>query len=366
MAENNSNRPKSSTGEGIIDALSHAIAGASGKSLVFVITLAVISGVGWGIQYFLKKTEKMSAILVTLDQPQDEGYLFELDGHTSHSSKTGRVRFDNVRPGVHYLAVFTGDILMSSIEVQVEGGEELLISKNELSALDTSSTPEITYEKSHEVAPKVDIVIDAGHGGADPGAFSEIEGIIIKEKFITLDAAKSLKEILELKGYSVFLTRRTDSYISLRSRVKEANIRCKKLFLSLHADAFRDTEVRGFSVFRLSESGMRSEIARMQSDSIPEDRDNLADKVFEKNIRLSGFVGESILDEVSSTTPLYKDTVQKAGFVVLKSPACPSLLVELGFITNAKDKIALISPEHRLKLYESIANGVESALGAFN
>lgn len=365
MTESNSNNRRSSTREGIIDAITHAIAGVSGKSIVFVVTLAVLSGASWGIQYFLKNSEKMSAVLVTLEQSNDEGYLFELDGHTSHFSETGRVRFDNVRPGVHFLAVYAGNILISSIEFHVQGGEELHISEDKLNELNSSAMSDNTNEKPDDVAPKVDIVIDAGHGGEDLGTFSEIEGIVIKEKFVTLEAAKSLKEILESKGYSVFLTRKKDDYyIPLRSRVREADMRCKKLFMSLHADGARDAEVRGFSVYRLSEKSMRSEIARVQSNTIPVV--NSVDKVFERNRHLSGFIGETILSEVSSTTRLYKDTVQNAGYAVLKSQYCPALLVQLGFISNAKDKIALISPEHRTKVYESIANGVESALGAFN
>ena len=360
MSSNESNNPKEPLREGIIHAFSHALAGTPARSILFVLTLGAISLVTWGVDFFLKKPERDAAIVIKLDEHLEKNYLFELDGRITHSTRTGRVRFDKVRPGHHFLAIFADNSLIFTAEANVDGGEELLITQSNLEVVSESIDLNSTNTVANKGLSKIDIIIDAGHGGEDPGAIVEISGLVIKEKFIALEAARSLKNIFETEGFTTLLIRDSDKYIPLKHRLNIVNERCEKLFISLHADAFRKKSINGFSVFGVSKKGMKSEIIRLKSNDSP--LALTADKRFSSNYLLTEMIGESILREVTTVSAIHKESVQRAGFVVLKSPSCPSLLIELGFMTNSTDQIKLISPEHRAQLYTAISTGVKNAL----
>lgn len=217
------------------------------------------------------------------------------------------------------------------------------------------------------------VAIDAGHGGQDPGASGPTG---VKEKNITLAIARALREELnQQEGVKAELVRTGDYFIPLASRRDIARSKLKAdLFVSIHADAAMQRNARGASVFALSRNGATSSLAAMladrenQSDLIGgalEDKDNMvasviADLALEGAMEHSMKVGGKVLRELSSTTMLHKNQIEKAGFAVLKSADFPSILVETGFITNPKEESNLRNGAHQQQLAKAITRGVMS------
>ncbi|WP_194790221.1 N-acetylmuramoyl-L-alanine amidase [Pseudomonas sp. UFMG81] len=225
-------------------------------------------------------------------------------------------------------------------------------------------------------AGKRDIVvaIDAGHGGEDPGA-SGSRGQ--HEKDIVLDIAKELqRQINSEKGYRAELTRTGDYFIPLRKRTEIARKKGADLFVSIHADAAPSKAAFGASVFALSDRGATSETARWLADT--ENRSDLIGgagnvSLDDKDRMLAGVlldlsmtatlssslnVGQKVLGNMGRVTPLHKQRVEQAGFMVLKSPDIPSILVETGFISNANEAAKLATRSHQQALARSIHTGV--------
>lgn len=225
-------------------------------------------------------------------------------------------------------------------------------------------------------AGKRDIVvaIDAGHGGEDPGA-SGSRGQ--HEKDIVLDIAKELqRQINSEKGYRAELTRTGDYFIPLRKRTEIARKKGADLFVSIHADAAPSKAAFGASVFALSDRGATSETARWLADT--ENRSDLIGgagnvSLDDKDLMLAGVlldlsmtatlssslnVGQKVLGNMGRVTPLHKQRVEQAGFMVLKSPDIPSILVETGFISNANEAAKLATRSHQQALARSIHTGV--------
>ncbi|MCO8162713.1 N-acetylmuramoyl-L-alanine amidase [Pseudomonas sp. 21LCFQ010] len=219
------------------------------------------------------------------------------------------------------------------------------------------------------------VVIDAGHGGEDPGA-SGGKGQI--EKHVVLSIAKELqRQISAEKGYRAELTRTGDYFIPLRKRTEIARAKGADLFVSIHADAAPSKAAFGASVFALSDRGATSETARWLADS--ENRSDLiggagAVSLDDKDRMLAGVlldlsmtaslssslnVGQKVLSSIGRITPLHKSRVEQAGFMVLKSPDIPSILVETGFISNANEASKLTTTSHQQALARSINAGVK-------
>ncbi|MCG8668231.1 MAG: N-acetylmuramoyl-L-alanine amidase [Pseudomonadales bacterium] len=216
------------------------------------------------------------------------------------------------------------------------------------------------------------VVIDAGHGGEDPGAIGS-NGTY--EKHVVLKIAKELQRVLNgIPGYKAVLTRKGDYFLKLKTRRELARKKYKgDLFVSLHADAFKNRKAKGASVFALSRRGASSTLARIlaekenQSDLVGgvslEDKDDdlarvLADLSMEGSMEHSLRAGKYVLKEMGSVARLHKKHVEQAGFVVLKSPDIPSLLVETGFISNPTEEKNLNSKAYRSKLAKSISKGI--------
>ncbi|KDN99560.2 MULTISPECIES: N-acetylmuramoyl-L-alanine amidase [Pseudomonas] len=218
------------------------------------------------------------------------------------------------------------------------------------------------------------IAIDAGHGGEDPGA-SGSRGQ--HEKDIVLAIAKELqRQINTEKGFRAELTRTGDYFIPLRKRTEIARKKGADLFISIHADAAPSKAAFGASVFALSDRGATSETARWLADS--ENRSDLIGgagnvSLDDKDRMLAGVlldlsmtaslssslnVGQKVLGNMGRITPLHKQRVEQAGFMVLKSPDIPSILVETGFISNANEAAKLATPSHQQSLARSIHSGV--------
>ncbi|WP_197721705.1 N-acetylmuramoyl-L-alanine amidase [Ectopseudomonas mendocina] len=220
------------------------------------------------------------------------------------------------------------------------------------------------------------VAIDAGHGGEDPGALSPVKGQY--EKNVTLAIAKELqRQVNAEKGFRGELVRTGDYFIPLRKRTEIARKKGADLFVSIHADAAPRSSAFGASVYALSERGATSETARWladaenQSDLIGgagnvslDDKDKmlagvLLDLSMTASLSSSLNVGQKVLSNMGNITPLHKRRVEQAGFMVLKSPDIPSILVETGFISNPNEARKLHTASHQQALARSITSGVK-------
>ncbi len=227
-----------------------------------------------------------------------------------------------------------------------------------------------------QVLRDVVIAIDAGHGGVDPGAIGP-RGT--REKDVVFEIARELERAIAAeRGMRPVLTRTGDYFLSLRKRIERARQHQADFFISIHADAFRDRRVRGASVYALSQRGATSEAARWlakrenASDLIGgvslEDKDNLLASVLldlsqTATIEASLGAGEYMLKGLGRLGKLHKTRVQQAGFVVLKSPDIPSLLVETGFISNPSEEERLMQSRHRLAIARALVDGLRRYFG---
>lgn len=219
---------------------------------------------------------------------------------------------------------------------------------------------------------EVVVAIDAGHGGVDPGAIGP-RGTF--EKDVALAVARKLEALMrEDPRLTPVMIREGDYYMGLRDRTRRAHEKNADLFLSLHADAIAgNRNVRGASVYALSQDGASSEAARLlarrenAADFIGgvslQDKDDVVASVLvdlsrAHTIEASLEMGEQLLAELGGTTPLHRDRVEQAGFAVLKSLDMPSLLIELGFMTNPEDEQRLNDGAYQQQLARSIAEGV--------
>lgn len=242
--------------------------------------------------------------------------------------------------------------------------------KTETVTTTTATTPSPPVNRSRNII----IAIDPGHGGEDPGAIGSGGR---KEKDLVLQIAKELQtELNQQNGFKAELTRKTDYFIPLRQRPQIARKMGADLFISIHADAAPKAAAYGASVFAISDRGATSETARWLADT--ENRSDLIGgagsvSLDGKDQVLAGVlldlsmtavmsssldVGQKVLDNMGKTTALHKKRVEQAGFVVLKSPDIPSILVETGFISNPNEAKKLATKSHQQALAKAIRTGV--------
>ncbi len=230
-------------------------------------------------------------------------------------------------------------------------------------------SPPVISQGPREPNPKPVIVIDAGHGGVDPGA----TGRKTLEKQVTLAFSKELAQQLRKTGkYDVYLTRSRDIYIPLRQRVNIARKHKADLFISIHADAIKRKNIRGMSIYTLSETASDKEaeaLARKENrsdiivgfdfdDHPPEIADTLIDLSQRLTKNLSVEFANLVVKNARGTTRLLERTHRFAGFRVLKAPDVPSVLIELGFLTNRSDEKQLLSASWRRKIAKSLVKSV--------
>lgn len=217
------------------------------------------------------------------------------------------------------------------------------------------------------------IAVDAGHGGKDPGAHG-LKGTL--EKDVTLAVARRLAAALQREpGMRAYLVRDDDYFVELRQRMARARKAGADLFVSIHADAAHNRAAAGSSVYILSTRGASSEAARWLAD-----RENAADLAggvqLDKvdptvasvlmdlsqgdTITSSDRAARLVLNELDRIGNVHKREVQSAGFMVLKSPDIPSMLVETAFISHPGEEARLADPEHQQRLAEAIQNGVRA------
>ncbi|MFZ2449265.1 MAG: N-acetylmuramoyl-L-alanine amidase [Methylovulum miyakonense] len=215
------------------------------------------------------------------------------------------------------------------------------------------------------------IAIDAGHGGNDPGAHGP-RGT--EEKIVTFAIAQKLAALVNAQpGMRAVMVRKDDYYVGLRDRMQIARAAKADLFISIHADAFNDTSVRGASVFTLSTKGASSEAIRWLEKSenaaelvggvnLSDKEDMLASVLLDLSqsatLSASQQVADSVLKHFDGISQLHRDSVQKAGFIVLKSPDIPSILVETAFISNPLEEQNLLSTRYQTQMAKAIFKGV--------
>ena len=229
------------------------------------------------------------------------------------------------------------------------------------------------YVPSFKGKRNVIVAIDAGHGGEDPGALGR-RGT--REKDVVLAIAKQLEKLIKREpGMTPLMIRRGDYYVGLKQRVRIARQKQADLFISIHADAFRNTKARGTSVFVLSERGASSEVASFlaksenRADLIGgvslDDKDDLLkmvlmDMVKNSTVEDSHDVAGRVLNNLRGVNHLHKDKIEQAAFRVLKAPDIPSILIETAFISNPQEERRLKSTRHQKKLAKAILSGVRS------
>lgn len=224
-------------------------------------------------------------------------------------------------------------------------------------------------------AAKPLIVIDPGHGGVDPGA-QGVSGS--QEKEIVLDVGKTLRDLLIANGgYDVVMTRDDDAFIPLRERVDIARRSRADLFISLHADSIGRSGIRGASVYTLSEKASDAEAARLAesenaadiisganlSTETAEVRDILIDLAQRETKNFSVNFAQTLAGQLSGETGVVQRPHRYAGFKVLKAPDVPSVLLELGFLSDEQDEEALTSAVWQTRVAGAIFRSIEDYFG---
>lgn len=241
------------------------------------------------------------------------------------------------------------------------------------SAVAAKAEPVVT--KSAQSISERDIVvaIDAGHGGVDPGSIGKRGS---QEKDVTLAIARRLKERIDREpGMRAVLTRDSDHFVEHRERIARARRQQADMFVSVHADSVHDRSVAGSSVYVLSARGASDESARWLAD-----RENAADlvggvKLDDKDTVLASVLldlsqgasmsasieaADKVMHELYMIGNVTNRGVKHAGFLVLKSPDIPSILVETAFISNPTEEARLLDPRHQQRLAEAIHSGVRT------
>jgi len=257
------------------------------------------------------------------------------------------------------------DPLMAFLEAEAQKDKKIAVAP--------PAAPERVPESSRPPkAPerKITIAIDPGHGGEDPGAVGR-RGTY--EKNVTLAIARKLKARIDGdRNMRAMMTRDDDYFVPLHERVQKARRVQADLFVSIHADAFTEPAARGSSVFALSASGATSAAARWLAQ-----RENRADLIggvdldrrdpmlartlldLSQTAQISDSlkVGRHVLDAFSTHNSLHKNSVEQAGFAVLKAPDIPSILVETAFISNPDEELMLRNDKHQKRFADSIYEG---------
>lgn len=216
------------------------------------------------------------------------------------------------------------------------------------------------------------VMLDPGHGGKDPGAIG-YSGTY--EKHVALAAATELKHQLEAGGrYRVELTRTKDIFIPLDDRVERAQRRGAALFVSMHADALSDHSVRGASVYTLARTASDAQTAalarrensadrftgRQWQAASPEVSHILASLVRQESRAGSARIARTLVGSLDEDLPMLQNPDRHAGFVVLKAADIPSVLVEMGFMSNPRDEAALRKAEHRKLVAQAMRRAVDA------
>jgi N-acetylmuramoyl-L-alanine amidase len=351
-----------------------------------------VSATPGGTQVTLDLTSVTSEKLFTLDHPQraviDLGNT-RLGGNVRLPLGTGVVSGFRIgtQPGGTLRVVMQLKALAPTRSVWLQtpgvGGRQLVVTLGDASAalsaaaapvpVETDTTPKIIRAAHAPVDSGRDVVVavDAGHGGQDPGAIGHGG---TREKDVVLAIARALAERINGEpGMRAVLTRDRDEFLVLRDRIGRARLAKADMFVSIHADSIANRDVSGASVYVLSEHGASNEAARWLAD-----RENAADlmggvKLDDKdkqlasvlldlsqtaNISASMTAAQRVIGSLDAVGQVRKAQVQQAGFVVLKSPDIPSMLVETAYISNPEEEVSLRNTRHQAALADAVFAGL--------
>ena len=233
----------------------------------------------------------------------------------------------------------------------------------------TTSVASNSTEKSTVFKKQKIVVLDPGHGGQDPGAISKSGRY---EKDLVLMMAKETKELLEKAGYKVVLTRSKDIFIPLRGRIKKAHEANGDLFISIHADSSKNASAKGLSIYTISEKASDKEAAALAERENKADilygmdlaeyqqevSDILIDLAKTDTMNKSSQYADSVVDEMKKKIHLRPNAHRFAGFVVLKSPNIPSVLLEMGYLSNREEEKQMWQKSYRNKLSQALVSAV--------
>tara|TARA_R110002096_G_scaffold342687_3_gene535736 strand:+ start:62645 stop:63805 length:1161 start_codon:yes stop_codon:yes gene_type:complete len=218
------------------------------------------------------------------------------------------------------------------------------------------------------------IVIDPGHGGHDPGNLGGVKVNGISEKNVTISAARNIKKILEASGrYKVIMTRDRDIFLKLRERSLIAHRNNADLFISIHADAFTSSSVRGATIYTLTEKASDREAAMLAARENKADviagvdlgdetnivQNILIDLVKQETMNLSNRFASELAPELKKAVTVRKRSLRSAAFAVLKGIDVPSVLIEMGYLTNSTDAKLLMQKETHDKIGRAILNATD-------
>jgi N-acetylmuramoyl-L-alanine amidase len=254
------------------------------------------------------------------------------------------------------------------------GRHQLIINFGD-AAPEADTTPRVVRAPHAPIDSDRDVIVavDAGHGGQDPGATGPGG---THEKDVVLPIARALAERINSEpGMKAVLTRNRDEFLVLRDRIRRARVAKADMFISVHADSIANHEVTGASVYVLSERGATNESARWLAERENaadlmggvslDDKDNtlasvLLDLSQSANISASMTAAQRVLTQLDNVGQVRKSQVQQAGFVVLKSPDIPSMLVETAYISNRSEELRLKTPRYQGQLADAIFSGVRN------
>ena len=268
----------------------------------------------------------------------------------------------------------------STLEESAKAHVEASAASQTHAGLNNPATKDSKPAPSEVIDRYIVVALDPGHGGEDPGAIGR-QGT--REKDIVLRIAHKLQKLINsttlrtkqgIMPMRAFLTRDSDYFVPLHSRVEKAQRVQADLFISIHADAFLTPTAQGASVFALSQGGASSTAARFMAQ-----QENKADKVGGLNISVkdellkramfdmsttaqindSLKLGSEMLDQIKKYEKLHKGQVEQASFAVLKAPDIPSILVETAFISNPEEERLLLSDSHQNNLAQALMQGIE-------
>ena len=257
-----------------------------------------------------------------------------------------------------------------SLKANEQYSDRLVIDLFDKKRVVSRSVEEVVKKKNR----KIIIAIDAGHGGEDPGALGPRK---VREKVVVFQIAKRIEKLFDSNpNFQGELVRSGDYYLAHRKRSHLAREKQADFFISIHADAFTDPQAHGASVYALSTKGATSEAARYLASkenradliggasnlSLDNKDDVLAgvllDLSMTATLSSSLEAGKYVLKNMGSVARLHKKQVEQAGFLVLKSPDLPSLLIETGFISNPKEARQLSSAKYQQRMADAIYDGL--------
>ena len=329
-------------------------------------------------QLSLDLDEVVAPTLFTLEHP----YRIVIDLRHTHRAAgvhapapggaVSAVRF-GVQPGGTLRVVIETNTTLAAHWANARG-RTLLLNLGAWSPVAVSADPQPVHavHAPDEGSRDVVIAVDAGHGGQDPGAIGHGG---TREKDVTLAIARALAERINAEpGMRAVLTRDRDEFLELRDRIRRARVARADMFVSVHADSIADRSITGASVYVLSVHGASSEAARWLAERENaadlmggvrlDDKGSLApvllDATQSEIIGVSASAAERVVGALESVGEVRKAQVQHAGFVVLKSPDIPSMLVETAYISNPEEERHLRTASQQSRLAEAIAGGVRS------